>query len=162
MVDQLPAFQNRFSNKYPLGPHRQIVSEIPTWPWHICLQHWTQTYIALPPLSLSLSPPVYIYICMCVWQTCRQASEESQKQYLHLWNIVPSGNHTWRVGKFPNWMEVSSQENHLFQWSIFQPAMFDYRRVIIVLGRTPSHLITLWWSNIATENGPFIVDLPII
>ena len=34
----------------------------------------------------------------------------------------------WLAGKSLNWMEVSSSENHWFLWSIFQQAMFDYRR----------------------------------
>ena len=29
-------------------------------------------------------------------------------------------------------MQVYSQENHLFQWSIFQHAVFDHRRVTLL------------------------------
>ena len=55
--------------------------------------------------------------------------------YRILWDI-PSGDQTWLAGKSPNSMEVSSWEKLPFLWWIFQQAMFDYRRVLMISFRT--------------------------
>ena len=45
-------------------------------------------------------------------------------------------------------MEVSSTENHWFLWSIFQQAMFDYRRVAMY---DDAHSYCKWMKMVHLE-----------
>ena len=54
---------------------------------------------------------------------------------------IPSSNQTWLAGASPNWMEVLIGEI-TYKWSVFQRAMFDYRRVMVIFaGPCPNRTI---------------------
>ena len=60
-------------------------------------------------------------------------------------------------------MEVSSSENHISKWSIFQHAMFDYQRVSINFVSHRNSQFPVFFSMTCQEDGWWwflVVELP--